>query len=420
MALINTLGQQRPQGIGANIAGRNPMMNASQQQPQKYANHWEEDRAFYARKGEIDEARRQRQQDPVAMAELERINSTFKAPQIDSSLPMKPPQGQGMGGIIGGMLPNMQDQRMTPQRPPMDDQMMQAQRMMQDQRMMQAQRMMQTPQPQVPQTGLIGSEQALQGGLQGGLNAIASGTDLGAQQLQPYASQGGNAFGLQSNLSGANGLQAQQQAFANYQSSPEQAYLRQQGEQALMRNSAAMGGLGGGNVRKELQLQGIGQAAQDYGNSFNRLGTLSNMGLNAASRQAEMGQAAGMAGAQAYLDTGGALSTGRTRFGENLASATQNTGSALADLVQTQGVGNADLIGQSSGSLADILAQQGMLNATSLEGQGAALANLASGAASQRVGISPLAQLQANTPFIETLGKAAGGVGAGMTGYASM
>ena len=333
---------------------------------------------------------------------------------------MTPPQGQGMGGIIGGMLPNMQDQRMTPQRPPMDDQMMQAQRMMQDQRMMQAQRMMQTPQPQVPQTGLIGSEQALQGGLQGGLNAIASGTDLGAQQLQPYASQGGNAFGLQSNLSGANGLQAQQQAFANYQSSPEQAYLRQQGEQALMRNSAAMGGLGGGNVRKELQLQGIGQAAQDYGNSFNRLGTLSNMGLNAASRQAEMGQAAGMAGAQAYLDTGGALSTGRTRFGENLASATQNTGSALADLVQTQGVGNADLIGQSSGSLADILAQQGMLNATSLEGQGAALANLASGAASQRVGISPLAQLQANTPFIETLGKAAGGVGAGMTGYASM
>ena len=114
MALINTLGQQRPQGIGANIAGRNPMMNASQQQPQKYANHWEEDRAFYARKGEIDEARRQRQQDPVAMAELERINSTFKAPQIDSSLPMKPPQGQGMGGTISDMLTNMQDQRMTP------------------------------------------------------------------------------------------------------------------------------------------------------------------------------------------------------------------------------------------------------------------------------------------------------------------
>tara|TARA_R110002167_G_scaffold363145_1_gene582951 strand:+ start:957 stop:2228 length:1272 start_codon:yes stop_codon:yes gene_type:complete len=83
------------------------------QQPQ-FPSHWEEDRSFYAKKAEIDEARRQRQQDPVAMAELERINSTFKAPQIDSSLPMKPPQGQGMGGTISDMLTNMQDQRMTP------------------------------------------------------------------------------------------------------------------------------------------------------------------------------------------------------------------------------------------------------------------------------------------------------------------
>ena len=96
------------------------MPRAYAAQPQKYANHWEEDRAFYDRKAEIDEARRQRQQDPVAMAELERINSTFKAPQIDSSLPMKPPQEQGMGGTISDMLPNMQarrmmeDQRMTP------------------------------------------------------------------------------------------------------------------------------------------------------------------------------------------------------------------------------------------------------------------------------------------------------------------
>ena len=343
------------------------------------------------------------------------INTLGQQPQIALPNSMMTPQGQGMGGMLSRRLSNMMPQQ--PQQNPVLQRLPVPQQRPVPQQNPVLQQLPQQLQPQIPQTGLIGSEQALQGGLQGGLNAIARGTDLGAQQLQPYASQGGNAFGLQSNLSGANGLQAQQQAFANYQSSPEQAYLRQQGEQALMRNSAAMGGLGGGNVRKELQLQGIGQAAQDYGNSFNRLGTLSNMGLNAASRQAEMGQAAGMAGAQAYLDTGGALSTGRTRFGENLASATQGTGSALADLVQTQGVGNADLIGQSSGSLADILAQQGMLNATSLEGQGAALANLASGAASQRVGISPLAQLQANTPFIETLGKAAGGIGTGIAGY---
>lgn len=74
--------------------GENPMSEYTQpmvspKRPQ-FPSHWEEDRSFYARKGEIDEARRQRQQDPVAMAELERINSTFKAPMQDQ--PMKPPQ----------------------------------------------------------------------------------------------------------------------------------------------------------------------------------------------------------------------------------------------------------------------------------------------------------------------------------------
>ena len=124
----------------------------------------------------------------------------------------------------------------------------------------------------VPQTGLIGAESALQGGLRGGLAGIEARVNQAGQTLSPYTQGGNQAFGLQSALSGAMGPEAQRQAFANYNESPEVAYQREMGERAITRNAAATGGLGGGRVQQELQRHAIGLAQQDYGNSFNRLG----------------------------------------------------------------------------------------------------------------------------------------------------
>ena len=74
------------------------------------------------------------------------------------------------------------------------------------------------------------------------------------------------------------GADAQAQAYAQFQESPGQAYLREQAERSLVANSAATGGLAGGNVLKELQGQAVGLAAQDFQNQFDRRGTVADRG----------------------------------------------------------------------------------------------------------------------------------------------
>lgn len=263
----------------------------------------------------------------------------------------------------------------------------------------------------IPQTGLIGSEQALQGGLQGALGAIGRGADIAGGVLQPFAGGGAQAFQQQTALSGAAGPQAQRQAFASFQASPGQDFLRQQGEQALLRNQGAIGGIGGGNVRRELVRQGIGFAAQDFGNQFNRLGSLSQIGAGAAGQQAGIAQRAGEFGGQAILGTGQDLAFGRTRAGEQIAGATGATGSALANLISQQGAGVSDILGQGTGSLANILAGAGQAGQASQEQLAILLANIATGSASQQVALPGLPGLQTSQGALGAIGQAAGGIG---------
>jgi hypothetical protein len=102
-----------------------------------------------------------------------------------------------------------------------------------------------------------------------------------AGQFDPFIQGGGAASQQQAALSGALGPQAQQQAFTQFQASPGQQYLQQQGERALLRNRAATGDLGGGRTQQALQQQGIGFAQQDFGNQFARLGQVAGRGLGA-------------------------------------------------------------------------------------------------------------------------------------------
>ena len=82
-------------------------------------------------------------------------------------------------------------------------------------------------------------------------------------------------------------LEAQAEAMANFQESPGQRYLREQTERGVLRNAAAVGGLGGGNVLKALQANAAGLAAQDFQNQFNRLANVANRGASAAGRTAD-------------------------------------------------------------------------------------------------------------------------------------
>ncbi len=127
-------------------------------------------------------------------------------------------------------------------------------------------------------------------------------------QQQPFQEAGVGALGQQQALLGLSGQEAQNQAFASFNESPGQKFLRDRAQRNLTRNASAIGGLGGGNVRSALVEQGVGFAQQDFQNQFGRLGQLAGQGQSAAN---QVGQGAlntasqiGQFGAQSAANRG--------------------------------------------------------------------------------------------------------------------
>jgi len=166
--------------------------------------------------------------------------------------------------------------------------------------------------------------------------------DISQEQAEPFRQAGLGALEQQQALLGLSGTEAQQAAFQAFQESPGQAFLRERGEQSLLRSSAAIGGLGGGNVRSALQQQGIGFAQQDLQTQLARLGSIAGQGQAVTSNIAQLGagtsanignllQAGGQAQASGILGAQQARSQFMGQIGSGLA------GGALGS--QTAGVG---------------------------------------------------------------------------------
>ena len=241
-----------------------------------------------------------------------------------------------------------------------------------------------------PQYGLQGAEQAALTGAGLGLQNLG-GTQSqvenifgrGAQNLQPFQQQGSQAYDLQAALSGAMGPEAQAQAYQQFQRSPGQQFLQQEGERALLRNAAAIGGLGGGNVRRSLLEYGQGLAQQDFANQFDRLGQLSSAGLNAASTGAQLqGQQAGIQanlgqyGAQIPVQTGAAIAQNRFQTGRDIGAARGDTSTNLANLISQQGAGISDIIGGGADQFNQLYQMAAQGDVAAREQLGVALANL--------------------------------------------
>jgi hypothetical protein len=127
------------------------------------------------------------------------------------------------------------------------------------------------------------------------INAQVQGRFEGLRQenlgrLKPYGTAGQRASEEQQALLGLSGSQEQNQAMKRFSESPGQKFLRDRQEKALLRSSAAIGGLGGGNVRTALQDQAFGRAQTDYDNQFRRLSGLSGQGLEASQTAAQISQ----------------------------------------------------------------------------------------------------------------------------------
>lgn len=70
--------------------------------------------------------------------------------------------------------------------------------------------------------------------------------------LQPYTAAGEGALSQQQAILGLAGPEAQQKALDAIQTSPQFTALSQQGENALLQNASATGGLRGGNIQGAL------------------------------------------------------------------------------------------------------------------------------------------------------------------------
>jgi hypothetical protein len=136
-------------------------------------------------------------------------------------------------------------------------------------------------------------------GIAGGLmqsNAVSSGAgharaaeqQAAAQQrqdLMPWATSGGLANTASADLLGVNGPNAAAAAMANYQTSPGYQWQLGQGLRAVDAGAAATGMLRSGATLKAEQTFGQGLANSDFGQYYNRLFNLSQLGEKAAAGQ---------------------------------------------------------------------------------------------------------------------------------------
>ena len=233
----------------------------------------------------------------------------------------------------------------------------------------------------VPPTGLLGFEQAISGGLGGALQTLGGG--LGAAQREidigNIGLEGQAAFG------GLRGPEAQAEAFAGFQASPGQQFLQQEAERALLRNEAAVGGLGGGNVLRELQRQAIGLAQQDFSNQCQRGQQVLGSQQASARDLANLSSQCCVLGSQLISGAGQDIGGARFTTGQGLAQAAGGTTTALANLQNQLGLGQANVFGQGTTNLANLVGGTGQVSGQVSQDLGTVLANIGTGQASNLV-----------------------------------
>lgn len=100
--------------------------------------------------------------------------------------------------------------------------------------------------------------------------------------LQPFVQAGEGAIGAQAALTGLGGPQLEQQAIEAIKAGPEFGALVQTGEEAILQNVSATGGLRGGDVQATLAQFRPQILSQLINQRFGRLGQISQLGQASA------------------------------------------------------------------------------------------------------------------------------------------
>lgn len=147
--------------------------------------------------------------------------------------------------------------------------------------------------------------------------------------LKPYVDTGTDALNAQRDLIGLNGTGAQRAAVGALQGSPTFQALRQQGEDSILANASATGGLRGGNVQGALGQFTPALLASLIQDQYANLGGLTSIGQNAAAGVGNAGMNTGAGIADLLQQRGAAMAGGALAGGQ----ASAQTASALANAV---------------------------------------------------------------------------------------
>jgi hypothetical protein len=144
--------------------------------------------------------------------------------------------------------------------------------------------------------------------------------------LGGYAEAGPQAFERQLALAGLAGPEAQQAAIEQVRTQPRFGALTQAGEEAILANASATGGLRGGNTQNALARFRSDLLADEIEREYARFGGLTAFGQGVSQNLAQMGQAAGAGTGVAAMQAGQGIAAlqgaaGAARAGGTLGSA---------------------------------------------------------------------------------------------------
>lgn len=154
--------------------------------------------------------------------------------------------------------------------------------------------------------------------------------------LNPYVNAGTDALGGQHDLLGLNGLDAQQAAIDGINNSAAMQTYLQQGENAILQNASATGGLRGGNTQSALSQFRPQLLNQLVTQQYQNLGGLTSMGQNAAA-------GVGNAGMQSA---------------NNIGNLMQQAGAAQAGNYLAQGKANSQMWSDVTGALSNFASKK--------------------------------------------------------------
>jgi hypothetical protein len=156
------------------------------------------------------------------------------------------------------------------------------------------------------------------GAAQAGIGEQRRQFDQLVELMSPFVEAGTGALGQQQALLGLGGQDAQQQAVSALEQSPAFQAIAKQGEEAMLQQAAATGGLRGGNIQGALSQFRPQLLQSQIQQQLGQLGGLTQLGQASAAGQGAQGLQAGanianLLGQAGSATAGGQLAAGQAR-----------------------------------------------------------------------------------------------------------